>query len=140
MTAPPLCPWCDSQFRPRQTGGRAQRFCRPSCRRAFHAAARNWALGAIVNGALGVEDIRNSAPATRALRRGGGTAGPGLDTRSPSHACPYPLARFLVEVPKSTIEAFVRFGFIASDQQDDLAAIIGALRRLGQAPAVSRIA
>jgi hypothetical protein len=53
---------------------------------------------------------------------------------------PYPQARFLVEVPRTTIEAFVRFGFIRSDQQDDLAAIKGALRIFGQVPAVSRIA
>jgi hypothetical protein len=38
------------------------------------------------------------------------------------------------------IEAFVRVGFIRSDQQDDLAAIIAALQRLGQTPTVSRIA
>jgi hypothetical protein len=50
------------------------------------------------------------------------------------------MARFLVEVPCSTIEGFVRFGFIRPNQQDDLAAIMGALRLLGRAPAVSRIA
>ena len=33
--------------RGRQTGGRAQRFCQPACRRAFHAVARTWALDAI---------------------------------------------------------------------------------------------
>jgi hypothetical protein len=43
-------------------------------------------------------------------------------------------------VPQTTIEAFVRFGFIRSDQQDDLAAIKGALRIFGQVPAASRIA
>src|SRR5215469_2405530 len=107
----PSCRWCDSLFGPRQTGGRAQRFCRPSCRRAFHAAARNWALGAIVNGTLGVEDIRNSAPGTRALLRVEERRAPVLDTWSASDACPHALARFVFEVPRSTIEAFVRFGF-----------------------------
>ena len=55
------------------------------------------------------------------------------------NALPEPVTRFLVEVPSRTIEAFVRFGFIRSNQQDDLAAIMGALRRLGQAPDISRI-
>jgi hypothetical protein len=61
------CPWCDQTFRPRQSGGHAQRFCRPSCRRAFHAAVRSWVLDAIADGVLTVAEIRNGAPATRAL-------------------------------------------------------------------------
>jgi hypothetical protein len=39
MPNPSSCFWCDRPFRPRQTGGHAQRFCKMSCRRAFHAAA-----------------------------------------------------------------------------------------------------
>lgn len=62
-----LCSWCDRPFRVRQTGGRAQRFCQPSCRRAFHSAVRIWALDAIANGALTVAEIRSSVAATRAL-------------------------------------------------------------------------
>lgn len=46
------CPWCGSAFPVRQSGGRARRFCRPSCRRKFHAAVRRWGLDAIVSGAL----------------------------------------------------------------------------------------
>jgi hypothetical protein len=39
------------------------------------------------------------------------------------------------------IEVFVKFGFIRSDQRDDLETIMAALRRLGQAPpAIRRIA
>src|SRR5438045_9165210 len=34
------CYWCNCAFRARQSGGHAQRFCSPSCRRAFHTAAR----------------------------------------------------------------------------------------------------
>jgi hypothetical protein len=63
----PACFWCNRPFRARRTGGRSQRFCRPSCRRSFHAAARAWALNAIENGALTVADIRSGLPATRAL-------------------------------------------------------------------------
>lgn len=35
------CSWCKRQFRPR-SGGHAQRYCRSSCRRAFHGTARAW--------------------------------------------------------------------------------------------------
>ena len=61
------CPWCDRLFRARQTGGRAQRFCSPSCRRAFHAAARQWALDAMATGALSIHDIKSGFAATRTL-------------------------------------------------------------------------
>lgn len=61
------CSWCERPFRSRQSGGRSQRFCRPSCRRAYHAALRIWALDAIASGALSLADIRKGAAATRAL-------------------------------------------------------------------------
>jgi len=49
-------------------------------------------------------------------------------------------ARFLVEIPCSTIEGFVEFGWLLPDQRDDLQAIIAAMRRLGWVPTVTRIA
>jgi hypothetical protein len=67
MSDPVRCAWCDRLFRPRQHGGKQQKFCRPSCRRAFHASARAWTLDKIASGCLGVDDIRNGPPATRAL-------------------------------------------------------------------------
>ena len=60
------CSWCTRLFRPRR-GGHAQRFCRPACRRAFHAAGRTWVLDAIASGALTLADIRSGSAATRAL-------------------------------------------------------------------------
>src|SRR5277367_3851163 len=60
------CAWCTRLFRPRR-GGHAQRFCRPSCRRAFHGAARAWVLDAIASGALTLADITSGSAATRAL-------------------------------------------------------------------------
>jgi hypothetical protein len=134
-----FCPWCDRQFQTRQTGGRLQRFCLPACRRAFHAAARNWALDAVADCTLTIAEIRSGAPATRALRRSRERLSPLPDIVSSDNALPYPLARFLVEVPCSMIEGFVNFGFIRADQRDDLVAIMGALRHLGEAPTVSRI-
>jgi hypothetical protein len=53
------CVWCERLFRPRKNGGRSQRFCRPSCRRAFHAAARTWALDELAAGRVTVADLKN---------------------------------------------------------------------------------
>jgi hypothetical protein len=64
------CVWCERQFQPRRSGGRPQRFCRPSCRRAFRAAARAWALDAIATGGMTVADLKNGLAATRALLLG----------------------------------------------------------------------
>jgi hypothetical protein len=61
------CSWCDRPFRARGSGGRPQRFCRPSCRRAFHAAARAWALDELAAGQVTVGDFKNGLYATRAL-------------------------------------------------------------------------
>jgi hypothetical protein len=124
----------------RQTGARMQRFCRPSCRRSFHAVVRTRALAAIADGMLSIEEIRSGAPATGALRRSDRRTSPLPDAGSPYHALHCLLARFIVEVPRSTIEGFVRFGFTRLDQQNDLTAILGALRVLGEEPAVRRIA
>jgi hypothetical protein len=88
---------------------------------------------------LTVGALRDASAATRALRGWEERLSPLPGTGSPDNAFPVPVTRFLVEVPRSTIEAFVRFGFIRSDHQDDLAAIMGALRRIGQAPSISRI-
>ena len=115
-------------------------FCRPACRRAFDTAGRRCVAQAIASGVLTVGALRDASAATRALRRWGEGRSPLPDIGSPANAFPEPMTRFLVEVPRSTIEAFVRFGFIRSDQQDDLDAIIGALRHLGQGPSILRIA
>lgn len=68
---PPLCAWCGRRFTPRQTGGHDQRFCRPSCRRALHAAVRRWALAELAAGRLNLAAIRTGLPAPRALATGG---------------------------------------------------------------------
>jgi hypothetical protein len=60
------CPWCGRQFTARH-GGREQRFCGPCCRRAYHDAARAWALAELAAGRLTVDTIRHPVPATRAL-------------------------------------------------------------------------
>jgi len=67
MNYSPSCSWCNQPFRRRQSGGHSQRFCRPSCRRAFHAAARAWTLDALAEGRVTVGDFKNGLRATRAL-------------------------------------------------------------------------
>jgi hypothetical protein len=67
MTRSISCAWCGRPFRTRQSGGLAQRFCRPACRRNFHAAVRRWGLDVIGSGALTIADIQNGPPTTRAL-------------------------------------------------------------------------
>ena len=78
MTACP-CSWCGRQFTPRLTGGRDQRFCRPSCRRALHAAARAWVLAEIAAGRLNLGAIKNRLPAPCALTAMSESPSPALD-------------------------------------------------------------
>jgi hypothetical protein len=46
----PLCPWCERAFTPRRTGGKPQRFCCDTCRRAFERELRAWARNQIAAG------------------------------------------------------------------------------------------
>src|SRR6516225_1646904 len=64
------CLWCSRTFTPRRDGGKAQRFCRETCRRSFDAAGRRWIAGAIATGMLTVDTLRNGPAATRALLPG----------------------------------------------------------------------
>src|SRR5258708_6160940 len=67
MSDPLSCPWCDRPFQARRDGGKRQVFCRTACRRAFHAAARNWVLVGLAAGHIAISDVKNGPPATRAL-------------------------------------------------------------------------
>jgi len=134
-----VCLWCGKGFTPRATGGKPQAFCRPACRRAFDASGRRWVSVAIATGVLTVDGLRNDPAATRALPKSGNRPPLLPDIGSVENEIPAPVTRFLVEVPRDTIEAFVRFGFIRPNHQDDLLAIAAALKRLGRAPTVSRI-
>ena len=61
------CLWCETEFAPRKTGGKAQRFCSSDCRAAFHNAGHRWLLKAIDDGLVPVSAIRNGATATLML-------------------------------------------------------------------------
>jgi hypothetical protein len=90
MPNPSSCYWCDRPFQLRQSGGRAQRFCSPHCRLAFHAAARRWALEAIDAGVLTIDHIRKGVQPTCTLLETASapapmsTYGPGSDAEFPS--------------------------------------------------------
>ena len=59
--------WCGRSFRPRRDSDKAQRFCRPACRRAFDAAGRRWVAEVLASGTLTIPDLRNASSTTRTL-------------------------------------------------------------------------
>ena len=61
------CLWCGMAFQPRTDGGTAQRFCKPSCRRAFDHAARAWVRRQVHDGCLSVADLHDGLGTARAL-------------------------------------------------------------------------
>ena len=88
------CTWCRSYFEPRSDGGRAQRFCRPACRRAFEAASRRFVAEAIAAGVLTVGALRNGLGATRALPSQGAMSASAVPHTGPNpgEATPAPAA------------------------------------------------
>jgi hypothetical protein len=63
------CMWCGTPFEPRRDGGRAQRFCSPTCRRALDAAVRRYVNEALACGTLTIARLKAGPVATRALSR-----------------------------------------------------------------------
>ena len=82
------CLWCGSRFEPRNDGGKAQRFCRPACRRALDAAGRRWIAGALASGALSSGDVRNGSLTTRALLPSAEAQAPNLGGHSAGQSAP----------------------------------------------------
>ncbi len=64
MTELAHCPWCGTQFTPRTSGGKAQRFCSPLCRRHMERALRAWAQDQLAKGQVTMADLQH---ATRAF-------------------------------------------------------------------------
>ena len=52
------CLWCKTEFEPRASGGKPQRFCSPPCRRAFDTACRKYAMTEVYAGRLQVSALR----------------------------------------------------------------------------------
>ena len=66
---PASCRWCGKPFRRRTTGGRTQLYCRPRCRRDFHAAARSFGLVQLSAGRGSRAEPGSAATATHTLAR-----------------------------------------------------------------------
>ncbi len=54
------CLWCGQAFKPRTTGGSAQKFCCMEHRQQFWIAARRWTVRAIEAGLLSVDCLKAS--------------------------------------------------------------------------------
>jgi len=54
------CVWCGRAFKPRATGGSAQKFCSTGHRQEFWIAARRWPMTAIDAGLLSVDSLKAS--------------------------------------------------------------------------------
>jgi len=52
------CLWCGRAFRPRATGGSAQKFCSTGHRQEFWIAARRWTMRAIDAGLLSIDCLK----------------------------------------------------------------------------------
>ena len=65
---PANCVWCERPFRPRRTGGSAQRFCSTGHRQAFWIAARRWTMRAIETGLLSVDCLKAAQTSVHAER------------------------------------------------------------------------
>jgi hypothetical protein len=88
------CFWCGACFEPRNDGGKAQRFCRPTCRRAFETASRRFVAEAIAAGTLTIDMLRNSAASTRALVMHQFSPSPVPSLPKPEEARPAPPEEF----------------------------------------------
>jgi hypothetical protein len=85
------------------------------CRRAFPAAVRSWALNAVARRQLDRRGDQERRSSNARCSDAGSDSCRYRETRY--NALPCPPARFLVEVPRTMIEVFVRLAFIRSDQQ-----------------------
>jgi hypothetical protein len=82
------CLWCDNSFEQRTDGGKAQRFYRPACRRAFETASRRFVAEAIVRGMLTVDALRNASVGTPALLPATMSPAPVPEGPKPAEATP----------------------------------------------------
>lgn len=56
----PRCKWCPKHFYPRASGGKAQEFCQPSCRRLYDAGLRAFAQQQLSQGAITIADLKSA--------------------------------------------------------------------------------
>ena len=140
MSDPLSCPWCDRPFQARHDGGKRQVFCRTACRRAFHAAARNWVLGELAAGHIAISVVKNGPPATRPLSGGANSPSPTHEgpPQQPASAeeqeCLSDDFRQLLHemdeiLGEPTIPLLIRLHWLTRDRQKDHAAVVRGLCR-----------
>jgi hypothetical protein len=61
------CLWCGRAFKPRTTGGSAQKFCCTGHRQQFWIAARLWTMHAIEAGLLPIDCLKASHTSVHAV-------------------------------------------------------------------------
>ena len=61
------CVWCGRAFKPRSTGGSAQKFCCTGHRQQFWIATRRWTMRAIEAGLLSVDCLKASHTSVHAV-------------------------------------------------------------------------
>jgi hypothetical protein len=64
-----VCLWCGQGFRPRTSGGSAQRFCSAKHRHEFGSAARRWAVKLIEAGLISAATLKVAGTSVRAVQR-----------------------------------------------------------------------
>ncbi len=97
-----LCTWCGTAYEPRRNGGKPQRFCSASCRRAFNTGCRVYAAAEVDAGRVSVSALKIALEQrARWLQRdlaSGGTQAP--ETRKRPERPPAPLAPVVVEAAR----------------------------------------
>jgi len=132
-----ICQWCSERFKARR-GGSPQRFCSVRCRTGFWSALRRAGERALATGLVSIDALRNGRSEACTLE-GMQEAVPqypeiGSTRRPPAE----PPKRFAVEVPQDLLAALVfRHHEIRFSEQDDVAAVLSALARLGHKPKIT---
>ncbi len=106
----------------------------------FWSAARQWAEHAVAAGLLTINDLKIDPGAACTLV--GHNKQPSLlpDMGHADPARPDSSTRFVVEIPRSIIEALIFLHrYLPFDQRHDLHEILIALGRLGRKPTITRI-
>ena len=87
-SAKPICLWCARVYAVRSRRGSARRFCSPHCRAAFHTAARQWAIRAILESRLSVAQLRHQHQKAYTPQAGGVEPPPLTSVQPLTRSCP----------------------------------------------------
>jgi hypothetical protein len=133
------CQWCEKPFQARRGGGSPQRFCGAACRTAFWTALRRCGERAIAAGILTIDELKNDGAAACTLLGCRAPPLPLLNNGRAQIALPNAPLKFVAEVERDTVAWLVKLRF-PPDRGHDFYAILAALKRVGLAPTISRVA